>query len=216
MSYLREALIAQAYLTAKQAVLHSDFAAEVVTEFPNPAEMQEGQFLRELAWVILSSGMAEAVVRLKFPYVSSGFREFESAITITTHRDECINKAFMHFRNKGKIAAIAYSAEWIMRQGFESIKESILKNPIDELQKFPFIGPITAFHLAKNLGVQTAKPDRHLVRLANASGFADVHSFCHLIAAYIGEDIRLVDLVLWRFATLNRDYASFFCFDHDA
>jgi len=205
-----EARLVQAYLAAKKVVLRSHFAAEVVAALPDPHKMQENQFLRELAWVVLSSGMAEAVVRLKFPFISVEFLEFISAKAIADQKDECIAGAFVHFRNKPKITAIAYAAERIAHEGFGSIQTSVIDNPIMELQKFPFIGPVTAYHLAKNLGVRTAKPDRHLVRLARVSGFADVQPFCQLISAYIGEDIRLVDLVLWRYATLNRHYASLF------
>jgi hypothetical protein len=144
-----EGRIAQAYLTAKRAVLRSSFVAEVIAAFPDPSEMREELFLRELAWVVLSSGMAESVVRLKFPLISVGFLEFISAKAIADHKDECVARAFVHFRNKAKITAIAYAAERIAREGFASVQNSILDNPVVELQKFPFIGPVTSFHLAK-------------------------------------------------------------------
>jgi len=38
------------------------------------------------------------------------------------------------------------------------------------LQQLPFIGPVTAFHLAKNLGIEAVKPDRHLCRLSKLLG----------------------------------------------
>jgi hypothetical protein len=211
ISHREEVRVVEAYLTAKKAILQSVFASEIVSGFPDPREIHEEQFLRELAWVVLSSGMAESVVRAKFPFVAIEFLGFASATAIVAQKDDCVSGALEHFGHKAKIAAIAFAAERIAHEGFASVHESVLRNPIAELQEFPFIGPVTAFHLAKNLGIRTAKPDRHLVRIAEANGFSDVQSFCHVIAAYLGEDIRRVDLVLWRYATLDNEYRSLFC-----
>jgi hypothetical protein len=70
-------------------------------------------------------------------------------------------------------------------------------------QQFPFIGPITSFHLAKNLGLPVAKSDRHLVRLANAVGFEDVQSMCRNISSFTGDPVPVVDIVLWRFSAIG-------------
>jgi hypothetical protein len=90
------------------------------------------------------------------------------------------------------------------------VREEILKDPLGCLIAFPFIGPTTVFHLAKNIGVRVAKPDRHLMRLASASGFDDVQTFCGCISDFLGEDIRKIDSVLWRFATIHSDYIERF------
>jgi ribonuclease HI len=45
------------------------------------------------------------------------------------------------------------------------------------------------------------------VRVARSNGFESVQEFCETIATFLGEDIRLVDSVLWRFATMHDDYA---------
>src|SRR5204862_28581 len=41
------------------------------------------------------------------------------------------------------------------------------------LTRCPYIGPVTCWHLAKNVGMDVVKPDRHLVRMAQASGARD-------------------------------------------
>ena len=61
----------------------------------------------------------------------------------------------------------------------------------------PFIGPVTQYHLAKNLGVDTAKPDLHLARLAERDGL-DPHVLCARIAAKTGYRVATVDTILWR------------------
>ena len=62
------------------------------------------------------------------------------------------------------------------------------------------LGPITSHHLAKNLGLQAAKSDRHLQRIADALGFGGVTETCQVLSEYSGDPISVVDIVLWRFA----------------
>ena len=63
--------------------------------------------------------------------------------------------------------------------------------------------------MAKNIGIQVAKPDRHLVRMAKAAGYSDVQLFCRTISQLSGDSIPVVDIVLWRFATIEKDYLIF-------
>lgn len=68
---------------------------------------------------------------------------------------------------------------------------------LDFLEALPWIGPVTKFHLAKNFGLEVAKPDRWLVRLAEAHG-RSVDDLCLGLAHASGDRVGLVDLVLWR------------------
>lgn len=84
--------------------------------------------------------------------------------------------------------------------GFAQVKANIIADPIKELQIFSFIGPITSWHLAKNLGLQIAKPDRHLIKFASRVGYGeDVQGLCTNIANVSGEPVNVVDLILWRY-----------------
>jgi hypothetical protein len=206
-----EVSLVQAYLHAKRAVLSSPYSLELLAVSRGPQTLSESQFLRELAWVILSGGMAEAVIRRKFPDISSSFYDWQSARRIADCPAECVTSALRHFRHEGKIWAIATAASMVAAaDSFQSLKERMLADPIRELQSFPYIGPITAFHIAKNIGVKVAKPDRHMTRLARSNGFQSAQEFCQTIARFLGEDIRVVDSVLWRFATMHNDYARRF------
>ncbi len=68
-----EAALAQAYLYAKKTVLNSPYGIEVLDRWREPTQISESEFLQELAWVILSAGMAETIVRRKFPEISKCF-----------------------------------------------------------------------------------------------------------------------------------------------
>src|SRR5260370_30397096 len=102
-----EAALAQAYLYAKKSVLNSPYGIEVLDLWREPSQISESEFLQELAWVILSAGMAETIVRRKFPEISKCFYNWESARRISNTAEECIETALSHFRPEGKIRGIA-------------------------------------------------------------------------------------------------------------
>jgi len=206
----RAASLARAYLSAKSAVLNSAYAVELVCTRTSIIGLSEAQFLREFAWVVLSAGMAERVVRSRFDGVSESFLNWRSAVEITEAAQTCVASALVHFAHERKIRAIAEGAKLVNEKTFPVLWAEIDRDPLMQLRQFPYIGPITAFHLAKNLGINTAKPDRHMNRLCSAAGFTHVEDFCGSISRFVGDDVRTVDTVLWRFATLNPDYLNLF------
>jgi hypothetical protein len=52
--------------------------------------------------------------------------------------------------------------------------------------------------------------DRHLTRLASHAGYNDVQLFYRDISSQTGDSVPVVDIVLWRFATINENYLNFF------
>ena len=78
------------------------------------------------------------------------------------------------------------------------------------LKTFDFIGPVTCYHLGKNIGLEVVKPDRHLVSIAQAAGFPTPRDLCEVISKITGDKITVVDLILWRYATLHTNYMSTF------
>lgn len=167
--------------------------------------MTERDFLRESAWVVLCSGFRERVVRDVFGYISLCFCDWEGASEIAGRRDACVRTALGRFRNERKLTALADIAAMVDDTGFDVLCERLRDDPVTELQVFPFIGPVTSWHLAKNLGFNVAKNDRHLARLAADHGYEDAHQLCRVIARKTGELESVIDVVLWRFATLRSD-----------
>lgn len=210
-SLLDSAALARAYLHAKRSVLAAGFGWEIIWQRSRRAvSLSESALLREAAWVILSAGMREAVIRLKFPAVSESFLRWRSAAEIARSAESCFRAAMQHFGHGLKIKAICTVASMVNQKGFDAIMEEVQIDPIPALQQFPFIGPITSFHLAKNLGIPVAKPDRHVSRLAERCGYSDAHAFCSSIAQFTGDPVDVVDVVLWRFATITvADYSGF-------
>lgn len=75
--------------------------------------------------------------------------------------------------------------------------------PLTEIQRSPHIGPVTVWRPGKNLGLDVAKPDRHLTRVSLALGFHDAEQFCTAIARAIGERRKVVELIVWRYLADN-------------
>ena len=170
----------------------------------------ETDFLREAAWVILSSGFKESIVRGCFQHVSEAFLEWCSAECIEEYCDQCQTQAISVFGCHRKIVAIVAIVKIVAHESFDSIKLNIQSRGVQYLQEFPYIGPITSFHLAKNIGMGVVKPDRHLVRMAHISGHSSPLQMCSVVSDAVGDSIAVVDLVFWRYATLNRSYTSEF------
>lgn len=169
----------------------------------NFAGFTESQLLREHAWVTLCSGFRESAVRRAFDHVSLCFCDWESAEAIVSAGDICCTTAAFSFANHLKLKGIFSAAKYISEIGFDKFKQSVLADPINQLQQLPFIGPITSCHLAKNLGLDVAKPDRHLIRLSERLGFRSADHLCRELAATAGEQAKVVDLIVWRYIADN-------------
>jgi hypothetical protein len=203
--------IAKAYYVAKQALIRQGFSQELDWQYKiSIVDLRENDFLREAAWVILSSGMSERVIRSKFDDISRAFFDWGSAQVIAANARECKAKAFHYFGHASKLDAIVDIASHVDREGFASVVESVIDRGVDYLKQFSFLGPATSYHLAKNIGLPVAKPDRHLTRIAATLGYQCVQKLCTDIALATDEPLPIIDLVLWRFSAQHPRYVSRF------
>jgi hypothetical protein len=207
--------LAKAYYIAKSVVIQEGFAPEIDWQYQVSLDtLDESTFLCEAAWVILNSGMRESVIRSKFPNISKAFFNWQCSRMIVTHALRCRAKALRHFNHAAKMEAIVSVATHINVLGFKKVTELISENGAAYLQQFPYIGPATSLHLAKNIGLPLAKPDRHLRRIATGLGYEKVQDLCSDISSITGEPVPVVDLVVWRYATRHQHqlfrFTSFF------
>ena len=208
---LRDCKLSEIYLTAKEFVISSGYGPEIDWQDTRQLKsLSESEFLQESAWVILCTGMREVVVRRIFQDISYVFMYWKAAVSITKSADLCESKALAIFNHPRKISAILSVCKKVSEIGFKHIQDLIHVQGVDFLKTFDFIGPVTCYHLAKNIGLDVVKPDRHLVRIAKATRFPNPYDLCSLIAEMTGDRIAVVDLVLWRYATLNTKYITFF------
>jgi hypothetical protein len=143
------------------------------------------EFACEYTWVVLNSGMKNTVARRIMDRVWPTLLAGRSAGTV--------------FGHAAKAAAIDQA--WSKRAELHRQAKAA-----DDLVAFcrslPWIGPVTCWHLAKNLGADVAKPDRWLLRLADSEGTTP-EALCRRIADATGDRIATVDVVLWRACALG-------------
>lgn len=137
-------------------------------------------FAEIVIWVLCCSGMKFAVARL-----------IEGRVLKAIEKGQRISEVFGH---DGKAAAMQNL--WDNRQRwFKKYQEA--EDKLAFFATLPWIGEITKFHVAKNFGLDVAKPDVHLKRLADREGVTS-QELCERLAKLSGHKVRTVDLVLWR------------------
>ena len=173
------------YLDLKEQLAEMGFRGDVDwAEVVGPPQGATS-FWIEYTFVVCNSGMKAEVAR-------GIFNRIRSAIA----RGELVSSVFRH---PGKASAIQYVYEERLRWYRDY---QMAGDKLAFLESMPWIGPITKYHLAKNFGLDVVKPDRHLVRIADAHG-SDPHTLCEEIAQVTGDRIGTVDVVLWRAAALG-------------
>lgn len=199
------------YKKAKAVIKKYGYSDEIKWQQERSFEkLYEWEFLQEASWVILSSGMKESIVRLKFDELASIFFYWSNTELIVHNRNRCKKKALSIFNHEKKIESIIRIAEMVHKNGFENIKNNIRRDELDYLETLPYIGPITRYHLAKNIGLNVVKPDRHLVRIAATTNHPTAYDLCNEISKHTKDSLNVIDLVLWRFATCERKYVEYF------
>jgi len=201
--------IARVYFLAKKYVIQNGYSDEIDwQEDVCFAKLTYQVFLKEYSWVVLASGLSDKVVSKVFPKIQSIFQNWDNLVFIIQNYSKLESNLLIVFNNKLKIKALLDTVVFVYIKGFNTVKNEIYLNGIIYLKSFSFIGETTCFHLAKNIGLSYAKPDRHLLRISNSIGFNSPHILCELISEYTAEKIQVVDLVLWRYATLDNKYEA--------
>lgn len=199
--------LAKAYFTAKKYVINCGFSAEIDWQDSSCFNsITSKSFLREYTWVVLSSGLSDKAVIKVFPKILSIFKDWDNLTYIQKNINSIKLNALEVFNNPLKINAIISTTIYVKNHGIESIKRKIQIIGIEYIKSFPFIGSTTCYHLAKNIGLSYAKPDRHLMRISNRIGFKSPNDLCRIISEFTDEKIQVVDIVLWRYATLDKNY----------
>ena len=185
----------------------------------NPASTTCNDFIREYAWVVFVSGFKVSTVRRKIDALQNVFQNWDCQ-AILQDRATVRAEAMKIIKNSKKIDAILKAVDFVNRQSWATVKNALLGgiirtdtgvyptqqfwDYIDNAYRsrdFAFMGPTNRRYLAKNLGFDLAKNDRHLTRLAvqhSYSGDATgVQKFAEKISRHIHERISVVETVLF-------------------
>ena len=143
------------------------------------------QFLQEYIWVVLNSGMKNQVARMIYERIKTAIRNGQPISSV--------------FRHKGKAGAIL-NMTLAYDEIFKCYQEA--ESKLKFLECLSYIGKITKYHLAKNLGMDICKPDRHLMRIATKYKTTP-QELCVKLSKETGFRIATIDVVLWRAANLG-------------
>ena len=195
------------FQAARDHVVREGFEEEIVwARRVRFAACEEPQFLAETAFVILNSGMRARVIDGVWPHLKTCFWQFASHAEILFTREACLEQARKFFKHEGKLQGIVRACELVRdHSGWAGYKVYLQTDTLARLREIPFVGPITVYHLARNLGLDFAKPDRHLQQLAARFGEPDVQRFCEALAQTTGERVGVIDVILWRDAVLRAE-----------
>ncbi|MEO6114556.1 MAG: hypothetical protein ABIP07_08940 [Sphingomicrobium sp.] len=138
------------------------------------------QFAEAAVYVIVNSGM-------KYEVAQGIYMRCLRAL----HAGNPVRKAFGH---PGKAKAI--DQIWAHR---EELFEAFLfsNDQLEFCASLPWVGPVTKYHLAKDFGIDVAKPDVHLARLAIRDR-TTVARMCARLSRQSGFRIATIDTILWR------------------
>lgn len=172
------------FLIAYHSVCENGYFDEIEYFRNNkPFEDQDSTtFFLEYVWTVLNAGMKEQVARKIYNVF---IEKLDPSKIGHLGKRRAIQEAINNYEI------------W-----FDQLQRA--NNKIDYLETLPWIGPVTKYHLARNIGIDTVKPDRHLVRLAEEYGFASPLELCKEIQRTIPEKLGVIDVILWRYCNLNK------------
>lgn len=137
-------------------------------------------FASEAIYVICNSGMRNSVATPVFRRCMDALAQGLSAMAV--------------YKHPGKAPAI--DEIWAKRHAlFEEF--CFVTDKVEFCADIPWIGPVTKYHLAKNFGVDTAKPDVHMERLALREA-TTTERLCKRLSRQTGYRVATVDSILWR------------------
>jgi hypothetical protein len=160
--------------------------------------MKARRFLAEYCQVVYASGFRAKVLQTKFPALRQAFRNFDPKALVRMDSIEPVLKVFRHER---KARCFLAGAKAIAEEGFGAFKRRLRREGLDVLEELPGLGPITKFHLAKNIGLaDLPKPDIWLERAAKLCEAENVFELVAYMAEVTGQPQRVIDTALWRYA----------------
>lgn len=207
MKKSKSVALVEAYLFAKKSIIKHGYFSEIEWQHNRDYNnITYRELIDEATWVILSAGLNYNVVSRKFLSISKLLAQIEEVEKLATHRKKVKKTILTLFNNNKKVDAIFAFIDFLNKKGVDQFKKDLGIYGESYLLELPFFGPATCRHFLKNIGMSISKPDRHLVRISNLCGFKTTESLCSYIEKRTEEKKSVIDLVIWRYATIDKNY----------
>jgi hypothetical protein len=179
--------ICEHFIRAESRVESAGYADEIkwVKNIPPFETCTPERFFEQYIWCVLNLGVREQTMR-------DEYNQFMKTLDVN----------IIHNRFKKKKQAAAQLAIDNFMRWYGELK--CAKDPVAYLQTLPLIGKTTKWHLARNIGIDCVKPDRHLLRLAAFYNYPSPTSLVKEIQVIAPEyKLGVIDLILWRDCNLR-------------
>lgn len=184
-------LLIEQYLIENNLASDKDSVDIIKQRLSNPPVLSPIDFVCEVIYVILASGFSQKTAKKKY------FEITEYLKSLGTNVPD-LEMLLAIFNNKNKMSAI--KKIWInkndLSRNYYQLQDD--KSRMKFLLNLPFIGPITQNHIARNLGINTVKPDIWIMRLSNAFGYKDYHEMFEEVHKLTNYPIGYIDVILWK------------------
>ncbi len=182
-----------------------------VRKLRRPTEADVPFFLSEYTFIVSAAGFRESTVGKRFKALRAALADFDPD-RLRGWTFAAIETAYMEnmLRNHAKARAVAKTlTTYSLRPSRVHellVRLETTKDP-DVLKELPYIGDALKYHFSRNLGLDVAKPDVHMLRLAPRFGFsadaAGVQAMCEYVGSRRNERVGAVDYVLWYLAKVE-------------
>lgn len=185
---------------AKARAFVEQFYGEELKAFQSVrfSEVSPEFFVREHAWVVHATGFSAKAVGKFMPKLVCAYGHWSD---LARKEEPEVMEAVLPVCNNPQKARAVWRMAKLVRDGvdafgWEKYRDEDLSSP-EKLRKLPYVGPVTCFHLARNIGLlECVKPDLHLVRMAEHWGYGGCVEMCEDMRPN-GMPLGIVDLILW-------------------
>lgn len=152
-------------------------------------------FFREYIWSVHTSGFSAKAVSKFFSKLEAAYGNPDELAS--ERYEDAVERVSKVCRNPAKIRSVMRTAA--LMTDWENFKKKYLSS-IDAIEKLPYIGPTTKYHVGRNIGFKdSVKPDLHLERLRKFWGFESSEMMCKHMKEKSASELPLgiVDLCVW-------------------
>ena len=200
------------------------------------SEMSEDRIYQEICWIVYSSGFKNEIIQKYWPKITEAYFNFEIKKIIEEYPDLESGATIIckksNFKNLNKAKWCLYNANRVSHMnenlndsGLKAVLKTITKMDVLEIYEIlpdlrrqlglKGIGPVTIFHLLKNVGVDIFKPDIHVSRILDHIGFfKEIKSYreVYCILKQISDEMQIevssLDTALFVYGKNNENLKS--------
>jgi hypothetical protein len=178
--------ISEEYVRIRQAVMEIEEGRNLVHWVQRRSRPQNAD---EMAL-----GLASAVITSGFGY-TPGMAVLDRVTLALREGKALYPEVFAHKLKARTIEQIWHDREQLFSK---MLKVNSVEQALTWCESIPYVGgPAVRYQVARDLALaDVAKPDRHLLRMAEKCG-ESVQELCKRVAARSGDSIGTVDMVLW-------------------